>query len=156
MFPLQALAQRFAFNDGFLDKLTEGFTEADWLRRHGEANSAQWLLGHLTATRGEAARLIGATLAVEPWDPHFGLGSKPSAASDDVAPALLREAFRARGAALRERLATITPEQAALDFRELPFGKDLSSGVHFLHFHESYHLGQIGLIRRMSGKPGLI
>jgi len=157
MFPLQALAQRFAFNEGFLDKLTAGFTEADWLRRHGEANSAQWLLGHLTATRGEAARLIGAQLPVEPWDPHFGLGRKPSAASDDVAPALLREAFRIRGAALRERLVTITPDQAASDFREFPWGtKDLSGGMHFLHFHESYHLGQIGLIRRIAGLPGLI
>jgi hypothetical protein len=52
---------------------------------------------------------------------------------------------------------TITPEQAAMDFREFPWGtKDLSGGMHFLHFHESYHLGQIGLIRRMAGRPGLI
>ena len=39
--PLQALAERFAFNDRFLDMLTEGFTDADWLRSAGPGNHAQ-------------------------------------------------------------------------------------------------------------------
>ena len=56
MFPLQALGDRFAFNEGFLDQLTEGFAAADWLARQGEANHAQWLLGHLASTRSWAAR----------------------------------------------------------------------------------------------------
>ena len=28
--------------------------------------------------------------------------------------------------------------------------------IYFLHFHESYHLGQLGLMRRLLGKAGAI
>jgi len=28
--------------------------------------------------------------------------------------------------------------------------------LHFLHFHEAYHAGQLGLLRRMAGKDGAI
>ena len=57
--PLQPLAERFAFNDRFLDMLTEGFTEGDWLRRGGPGNHAQWLLGHLASTRRASLRGFG-------------------------------------------------------------------------------------------------
>jgi hypothetical protein len=157
MGPLSALADRFAFNDRFLDQLTDGFSEADWHAPAGEANHAQWLMGHLASTRRWALRLLGADAPAEAWEQHFGLGAHPSAQSDDISPALLRESFRRAGAELRSRLVAITPEQAAADFREFPWGtKDLSGGVHFLHFHECYHLGQLGLLRRMAGRPGLI
>jgi hypothetical protein len=33
-------------------------------------------------------------------------------------------------------------------------GRTLEDGLHFLHFHETYHLGQIGLLRRILGHPG--
>jgi uncharacterized damage-inducible protein DinB len=34
----------------------------------------------------------------------------------------------------------------------MPDGSDTVAGVlHFLYFHETYHLGQLGLLRRMNG-----
>lgn len=155
--PLQALADRFAFNDGFLDQLTDGFTAADWLARQGEANHAQWLLGHLASTRSWAARELGSKRPAETWEPLFSMKSKSTSESDAVPVTTLRDTFRSRGVEMRATLATVTPEQAATDFRPFPWGtKDLSGAMHFLHFHESYHLGQIGLIRRMAGRPGLV
>jgi hypothetical protein len=154
--PLAALARRFAFNDGFLDKLTADFTEHDWLARHGEANHAQWLLGHLAATRRWALRELGRVTDELAWEKHFGMGARPTAESDDIAPALLREAFLKKGAQLASHIATLTEAQAAAPFRPFPDGSNtLGAAMHFLHFHESYHLGQLGLIRRLSGKPGL-
>jgi len=155
MAPLQPLADRFGFNEGFLDRLIEGFTRADWLARHGDSNHAQWLLGHLAASRGWALRLLGSPLPREDWEPLFAMGARPTAQSDAVAPERLREAFRSRGVELRDRLSAITPEQTAAEFTELPGGtRDVAGGLHFVHFHESYHLGQIGLLRRMAGRPG--
>jgi uncharacterized damage-inducible protein DinB len=155
--PLQALAERFAFNDRFLDMLTEGFTEADWLRRAGPGNHAQWLLGHLAGTRRASLRGFGQEADEQPWEQHFGMGHEPTQASDDIAPALLREAFIKNGADLRRWLASLDEAQAAAAFRPFPDGSRTVSGVaHFLHFHESYHLGQIGLLRRVCGKTGVV
>ena len=157
MGPLQALADRFAFNERYLAQLIEGFTPADWLARQGDANHAQWLLGHLANTRSWAARELGSKRPAEAWEPLFGMKSKPTVASDAVPVDTLLEAFRSRGAEMRAVLPTITPEQAAMDFRPFPWGtKDLDGAMHFLHFHETYHIGQIGLIRRIAGRPGLV
>lgn len=156
MSSLQPLADRFLFNDRFLDQLTQGFTEADWHHRVGQANHAQWLLGHLAATRLWALRLLGLASEKEAWETHFGQGTPPSPQGDDIAPELLREAFGKAGERLRAHLASATPAQAEATMAEFPDGsRTMNGGVHFLHFHESYHLGQIGLLRRVTGKPGI-
>jgi hypothetical protein len=47
--------------------------------------------------------------------------------------------------------------QAAAAFRSFPDGSStLQGGAHFLHFHETYHIGQTALLRRLAGKPGAI
>ena len=155
--PLQPLADRFAFNDRFLDMLVEGFSEEDWLRRAGPGNHAQWLLGHLASTRRSSLRGFGQSAEEQPWEQHFGMGHAPTPQSDDIAPALLREAFIKNGEALRRWLAGLTEEQAAAPFKPFPDGSRTVGGVaHFLHFHETYHLGQLGLLRRACGKKGVV
>lgn len=156
MGPLAALARRFAFNDGYLAQLTDGFEPADWLRRDGEANHAQWLVGHLATTRRWALRLLEISSDEEPWEKHFGQNCPATPQSDDIAPEMLLEAFVKNGELLREHISAMSVEGTEADFRDFPDGsKTVSGGLHFLHFHESYHLGQIGLIRRAVGKPGL-
>jgi uncharacterized damage-inducible protein DinB len=156
--PLRPLAERFAFNDRFLDMLVEGFDDADWLRRAGPGNHSQWLLGHLASTRRWALREFGQPGAEEqPWEQHFGMGHEPTPQSDDIAPALLREAFLKNGEALRRFLSAVTLEQAAAPFKPFPDGsKTLGGAAHFLHFHETYHLGQVGLLRRVCGRKGAV
>ena len=34
-------------------------------------------------------------------------------------------------------------------------GTTVADGVQFMHFHESYHIGQLGMLRRICGKAGL-
>jgi hypothetical protein len=156
MHPLAPLAQRFAFNETFLDRLTADFEDRDWLHREGAANHAQWVLGHLAATRRWALREMGKGLEEEPWERHFGMGGKATPQSDDIPPAMLRESFVKNGDALRRHLLAQNEKQAEAPFRSFPDGSStLSGGAHFLHFHESYHLGQLGLIRRLLGKPGI-
>src|SRR5262249_19040078 len=155
--PLQSLADRFAFKAPFLDMLTEGFDDADWLRRGGPGNHAQWLVGHLARSRRAALRAFGQPVEEQPWEQDFAMGQRPTPQSDDIAPAQLREAFFKNGAALRTFLEGLTPERAAESCKALPDGSDtLAGAAHFLHFHETYHLGQIGLLRRISGKNGVV
>ena len=156
--PLAPLAQRFAFNDRFLDMLVEGFDDRDWLVRGGEGNHSQWLLGHLACTRRWALREFALPGTEEQaWERHFGMGTTPTPASDDIAPALLREAYLKSGEALRTWMASLGPEQAELPFKPFPDGsKTVGGALHFLYFHETYHLGQVGLLRRIAGKKGVV
>ena len=157
MHPLESLAQRFAFNEKFLDMLTADFEDRDWLHREGEANHAQWLLGHLAATRRWALREMGRNIEEEAWEKHFGMGAKSTPQSDDISPAMLRESFIKIGDMLRRHLSALDATQAAAAFRTFPDGSStLQGGAHFLHFHETYHLGQIGLIRRLVGRRGVV
>ena len=54
---------------------------------------------------------------------------------------------------MSELFPNITDEAAAEPAAQpMPDGSDTVAGVlHFLHFHETYHLGQLGLLRRMNG-----
>jgi hypothetical protein len=156
MGPLSALAKRLAFHDTFLAQLTEGFEPSDWLHRIGEANHAQWLVGHLASTRRWALRLLEVSADEEAWEKHFRPNCPPTPQGDDIAPEMLLEAFVKNGEVLREHIAAMSTEATEAEFRSFPDGSHtVGGGMHFLHFHESYHIGQIGLLRRAVGKPGL-
>ena len=88
MKPLVPLADRYAFNDKFLDSLTQDFEDRDWLRRAGDGNHAQWLLGHLASTRRWLLREAGGHAEEEAWEKHFGMGCKPT-------PAVRRQSAKA-------------------------------------------------------------
>jgi hypothetical protein len=56
---------------------------------------------------------------------------------------------------LRRGLENLPPEELDLHHEEgakRPRGAQL----HFMHFHEAYHAGQLGLLRRIVGRPGAI
>ncbi len=152
------LIRGYAFDDGVLDGITEGFSGGDWLHTAGEGNPAQWLVGHLAVARFAVARTLGADAPVEGWEQHFDMGAKPGAASNALDPVDLCGHFHRAGDLLAKALKGLTPGAAAkaLDHTLPDGGKTHGDFAHFMHFHESYHLGQIGLLRRSLGKPGLI
>ena len=159
--PLRRLAKRYSFDNHFLDMLIADFTPADWKHRDGEGNNAQWLLGHLAATRRWAQRILdpGSADAVPelPWETHFGRGSSTSPESDAMDATELKVAFVEAGVRLAALLKGFGPDDLARETAaDLPYGKSVDDVAHFLHFHEAYHFGQIGLLRRGAGKPGAV
>lgn len=159
--PLSRLAVRYAFDDGALASFTGGFSPADWNHRvNDETNHAQWLLGHLAGTRRWIVRTFFDGPEPQEWEALFGMGAKPCEASDAIPVASLLEAFTEAGAALCHALESATADEADApmpdgmsDFPD--GGKDVAGAVSFLTFHEAYHIGQIGLLRRCVDKPGL-
>ncbi len=154
--PLSGLARRFSFNDGLIGLLGDGMTEADWdFAPPGGGNTARWILGHVAAYRRELRRAGGEELPVAPWEKGLsGGGAVPDPAHFPAGAALHADAL-ASGTVLAAQLAAATPEKAAS-----PYGatfadgsSDYAGAAHFLFFHETYHLGQVGILRRMRGKP---
>jgi uncharacterized damage-inducible protein DinB len=151
--PLAACAGLYRFHARMLDRLAAGMEEADWANRFG-GNSGHWILAHLLATKRSQLRALCAGAAPEAWEALAGRGGARDAAlpaASDLLPAWYRD-----NADLATRLEGLGADGAdAPSPRTMPDGSTTQGGMaRFLQFHEAYHLGQIGLLRRQCGKPG--
>ncbi|HKE01569.1 MAG TPA: DinB family protein [Planctomycetota bacterium] len=155
---LSDLARRFRFNERFLAMLTKDLDETDWTARPpAGGNSAAWIVGHLAHFRRVTLRGLGADVPQAPWEPRVAMGSKPREAEPIAPPAELMRDFAESGAKLEARLLAMTPEDAATPTPPLPDGsKTRAALATFYHFHETYHLGQLGYLRRTRGRPGFM
>lgn len=140
----------------------EGFThEQGLIQPPGAGNCANWVLGHIVASRNGVLRLLGEEPALHAAvAERYKRGSAPIGHDRDAAP--LDLLVRALDLSQERILAALGR------IRELDLNKpaaapgsqtgDTSVGgqLSFLHFHESYHSGQLGLLRRLVGKEGAI
>lgn len=154
--PLAALGKRFAFNNRLLDLLAAGMEPADWsFAPLGGGNSAHWILGHACHYRRWLRRKSGDAVPAEPWEAQFPGGKVVPDPAKFPPAAELAQDFLGSGARLEELLGAAGPEAAAADVGTAfaDGTRSLEGAAHFLYFHETYHLGQVGILRRMRGKP---
>ena len=141
---------------------TEGMTQADSLVKPEPAgNCANWVLGHVLCVYNNALGLLGQERVV-PADglERYKRGSAPLA---DTAEALdfgeMVAAWDRTCDAVDAGLAQLGPD--GLD-RPAPFSpsgnpnETMRSLISTVLFHQTYHAGQLGLLRRIAGKPGAI
>lgn len=149
------LARQYRFHDRILTPLAQGMDEADW-RQRGGGNSALWILAHITTSKEGLLRALGETRSRHPWEAGVGRGGSPDAELPSCQE--VQRCWQAANALLINRLDQLTADQGAQPGpRTLPDGSTtLGAMAHFLLVHEAYHLGQIGLLRRLCGKPGAI
>ena len=154
---LADIPARLKHNRLYLKLLVRGFNEEDWLRPPAEGlSNALWVLGHLAWGRMTLLRRLGEELPEDSWENQFSIGSRVEG-SPEISASELLDKFTLLGRLLVDRIESM--EQENLDSpleKQMPDGTDTVAGlVRFMCFHESYHLGQMGLLRRLNGKPGL-
>ena len=149
------LAALYDLNTDLLLNCLDGLTDDEAQRRlEAGGNSITFLAGHLTDPRHFLVARLGRTLP-NPLARYLA----DVRSIDDITewPALdeLRSAWLAVSAHLQSVLAELTPsELAELNVHRFPLHDTSRLGlVTFLVQHDSYHLGQIGFIRRQLGKP---
>lgn len=121
-----------------------------------QVNSMAFLAAHLIDTRHELLAVLGGS-AENPVRPHLA----NARSIDDVVslPALgeLLDAWQQVSPAIEERLARI--DDAALGApsgRRFPGGDPSTLGaLAFLAQHDSYHIGQLAMLRRVHGLPAM-
>ena len=151
------LSRSFSFNVKTVRMTTEGFRAEDWSRVPAAegGNTAHWIFGHIVAARRGLARKLGGDVPELEWEATFDMNAKPESTDGYPTPEELTRDFETTDAVLSKLLGSLTDEQASSEWGAFPDGgKTLLDGAQFFFFHESYHLGQLGLIRRMGGKPG--
>lgn len=155
MSPYRDLAGQYRFHARIVELLATGLDAADWRFRAG-GNSALWVLAHIATSKQGLLRALGVMRDRHPWEAGVVRGGSPDAElpDSDVILACWQEANRV----LTSHLDVMTDDQGGKPGpRTMPDGgTTLGAMARFLHFHEAYHLGQIGLLRRLCGKPGAI
>ncbi len=144
-----------------MDKYLDGLTDDEAMHPGPTGNSINWLVGHLALARNHA---LFALTGERPWpieDLERYARGKPAAGDEEGALPLaeLKGRFAAAQGPITEKLASMTPAQAAAKAPFSPLGnpnETIASLFTTLAFHEGYHIGQIGMLRRALGKPGLM
>jgi uncharacterized damage-inducible protein DinB len=151
----EALALLFSYTDRVLHMNLEGISHQDSLiQPEPGGNCINWVLGHIVSYRNQALKLLGeAPLRDDEELSAYARGSEPI--SDDARARPLEEMladFDRSQERIAERLGRMSEEELAAPAKRGTVGQTLG----FLHFHEAYHVGQIGLLRRLIGKEGVI
>jgi len=117
-------------------------------------NSINWVLGHIVATRNVMMQSLGSAAI---WTPEeaapYERGAKPS--RDGTGGRRLEEIIAAVDQsqnAVMERIRALSPDDLG---RHSPTGT-VGELLTILGFHEAYHVGQLGIQRRLIGKDGAI
>jgi uncharacterized damage-inducible protein DinB len=117
--------------------------------------SAAWIVGHLVSTRRRIVKLLGGSLPEDPvWEQHYARGG-PGIGAHLEWPALL-EAFRGTDEVLKSAFQQVPDWDRPTTNPALGLEQPLEQVLTFLFMHECYHLGQIGIIRKLLGLPGAI
>lgn len=115
-----------------------------------------WILGHMVGSRYLSNRLLGGCETFEYADLF---ARSTSSADPDAMPSLeeMLGLWNGISGPLDERLNAASPDQ--LDRKSsgrVPSTDETILGtINFLALHESYHLGQLGFLRKAGGLPGL-
>lgn len=151
------LAEIFRLNTRLLHHCLDGLTEAQGRARPIAAgNSASFIAAHVADTRFAIAAWLGAPLA-NPLAPALA----DARGIDDVRElpplAVILAAWDAASVVIEARLAALSTE--ALDGpapQRFPAGgPTLLGGLAFLAQHDSYHVGQLALLRKAAGLPAM-
>lgn len=143
---------------------TEGISEEESRRQPGPGmNSLNWVVGHVLDSRNAILALLGAPPVFATSEnavyKRGGNGEMPTGRGHTLAEllGLLEKSQEALGAALRATTDQALAAPCTLPgYERLPGGDSVAAKIGFLQFHEGYHCGQVGLLRRLLGKEGQI
>lgn len=143
--PLAQLRLLFSMNHSLLTKNLDGVTDVLATTKPGDGNAIAWSLGHIVYWRQTILAMLGGRPVWNEGDAEGFKGtSRDLPATIDKAWSEIRDAYRESHERLMAALAAGDPEPEAL------------KGLTQLQCHETYHVGQIALARRVIGLPGAI
>ena len=147
------MVEEFARNTRVLKRnLTEVNDDLALIRMENGGNSINWLLGHMMKSRLDMLKLLGVTDAdlydrLEP----YRRGRENGYLDSELLPL---EELVSRWDELGEHVNSALPG-VNMEGDGGSFGT-LGKAVLFYSFHEAYHIGQAGILRRAVGLEGKI
>ncbi len=151
---LQPLYQISSFNFDIVLKTFEVLTEELSLKKISEKiNCGNWILGHLVSGRHYLVGLTGIRPNTDPLSEIYDRGAKLTSQTEYTKLNDIEEAWIQISNNLNNTFLQITDKMlAAKSPIHFPVKDNtILGGLAFLISHESYHIGQLGLIRKELG-----
>jgi uncharacterized protein YndB with AHSA1/START domain/uncharacterized damage-inducible protein DinB len=155
---LQHPAQLIELNLRLYGRALDGVGEDEAWRRPGPSSSPlHWIAGHLVRSRADLLRALGGAWALD-WGDRFARGEEVASPADYPSLDEVQWEWRGVSAALLDRLPDLDASFLASPApRRLPVeDRSMAGLVSFSVYHESYHVGQLGYLRKWLGRPGLV
>ncbi|MDH3216082.1 MAG: DinB family protein [Candidatus Krumholzibacteria bacterium] len=154
------LVHQFSITSYVIKKNIEGSTHEESLRQPDPAgNNLNWVVGHIVRTRNQALALVGKEHLFE-MEKFESYDKTPIT---DPAKAIrleeLVEMFDALEKPLFDGIKEMPADAFAASAPFSPTGnpdETVGSLLSSIAFHEAYHAGQTGLLRRLAGKSGAL
>ncbi|MBZ0266480.1 DinB family protein [bacterium] len=119
--------------------------------------SVQWLVGHLLAARQFMHSMVSLDALLSDAEmQQFTTGSGGTVTEDMPPLSELVDRFKKAQRLLFNYLKEIDSSALDKELKDDFRGSNLGEAFHFHAFHEAYHIGQLGLMRRLLGKDGMI
>lgn len=153
----ESLQIQFGIIDYVLKKNLDGISDRESRRRPVPGgNSLNWVVGHIVKSRNEALALTGRQplFPEHKFSAYGGDGKEPDLALEE-----LILCFEQLQQPLVEGLAQMSQEHLSQPAPFSPTGnpdETIGTLLTAIAFHEAYHAGQAGTLRRLLGKPGAL
>ena len=151
---IKPVIDQFKFNSMILSLGTSDLKNEDagHRLRKGEGSSMTYLMGHLLSSRYGLLKMLGAG-DENPYAEQFGRNAEPRDTSDYPDISEFSQAWSALSDSFHASLESATDEQLLAPAPEgFPTEDQTMRGaISFLCWHESYHVGQIGVLRTELG-----
>lgn len=146
----------FKLNLRMLEMNSGGITDEMAGRRPAPGvSSPAWIMGHLIYSRRSLITRLGGTLADEPvWKETYARGGSGEAAHLGFAE--LSRVFHGTDEGIKAACRGVPDWDLPTPNPFSGADQPLEQLVAFLYMHECYHLGQIGLMRKLYGLKGAI
>lgn len=150
---LATIQSMFKTNEEIFQRTMNDVPDDKWLTPPGDgSNHLLWIMGHMLVTRAIVPRILGQSWSA-PWESLFTRGAKPVSPDRYPSPPELRKAWRE----VAEKLsASFADAQSETFFKPAKEGSPTLDGtvagtIGFICLHETYHLGQLGYLRKWLG-----
>ena len=150
---LEHIANMFNANSDIVTKAIADVATEDWFRKPGEdSNHLMWLMGHLVVHRGLTLKLLGGQWDAS-WAPLFARGAQRVGDEEYPSSEEIKAAWQQVSADIVSAVRNAPADLLNNDSRAgaPSFDGKVSGNVAVLAFHDSYHAGQVGYLRKWLG-----
>lgn len=150
------LGRAFLGNAVYAKHMLKNMNDEDMMLCTGESNTIGWILGHIVYYRGEIAKKLNKECAIKDYEKNFERGAEKNREIKVSLADALKD-LTERGEIIAGAIEEMGEEglKKKIDI-ELPGGDgSIGNYIAFLSWHETFHLGQIDLIKAACGKGGI-
>jgi uncharacterized damage-inducible protein DinB len=155
---VEELSQVYARNHQIIHRQAEGLThEESVLQLPFRGNCMNWVVGHIIVYRSYVLRMVGEEDALsEDEMAKYERGTEPLTECElAVSLEALLEALDDAQARLAAALAEVPADNLAAPVDE-ESGQTVGERIAFFQWHETYHVGQLEILRQLAGKDDAV